>query len=249
MYMCLLFFFYSSLFFFFFFFNDTATTEIYTLSLHDALPLSTPETSRNICPSRNERAAMMSRRRARGSGSAEAASWRAVAGIVCLGRRPWNPYWTGVRSKSGAMPLSLPWVWRAARGVLPMPSAARARQHLRGRTSASGGRPPSLELPGRVPLDRNDFHVSVLVPKHVSDARHLRPGHIRVFRIPVRPDAAARFRDDFDEAFRRRLQDEFLLDLLEAAVTEDMAELLHRLLDVVQLERSPLVGHQKTRTA
>src|SRR5260370_33041103 len=35
--------FYSSFilpFFFFFFFNDTATTEIYTLSLHDALPIS-----------------------------------------------------------------------------------------------------------------------------------------------------------------------------------------------------------------
>src|SRR5471030_3526954 len=32
---CLLF------FFFFFFFNDTATTEIYTLSLHDALPIYT----------------------------------------------------------------------------------------------------------------------------------------------------------------------------------------------------------------
>src|SRR5258705_12541051 len=29
----------SSLSFFFFFFNDTATTEIYTLSLHDALPI------------------------------------------------------------------------------------------------------------------------------------------------------------------------------------------------------------------
>src|SRR2546421_9560018 len=27
---------------FFFFFNDTATTEIYTLSLHDALPISGP---------------------------------------------------------------------------------------------------------------------------------------------------------------------------------------------------------------
>src|SRR5258708_39959841 len=27
---------------FFFFFNDTATTEIYTLSLHDALPISLP---------------------------------------------------------------------------------------------------------------------------------------------------------------------------------------------------------------
>src|SRR2546422_9502339 len=30
----------SSLYLFFFFFNDTATTEIYTLSLHDALPIS-----------------------------------------------------------------------------------------------------------------------------------------------------------------------------------------------------------------
>src|SRR2546426_12296307 len=28
--------------FFFFFFNDTATTEIYTLSLHDALPIWSP---------------------------------------------------------------------------------------------------------------------------------------------------------------------------------------------------------------
>src|SRR5712664_4893043 len=33
---------YCSSFGFFFFFNDTATTEIYTLSLHDALPISTP---------------------------------------------------------------------------------------------------------------------------------------------------------------------------------------------------------------
>src|SRR5258705_8766304 len=30
------------LLFLFFFFNDTATTEIYTLSLHDALPISSP---------------------------------------------------------------------------------------------------------------------------------------------------------------------------------------------------------------
>src|SRR5256885_16248329 len=30
---------FTHLFFFFFFFNDTATTEIYTLSLHDALPI------------------------------------------------------------------------------------------------------------------------------------------------------------------------------------------------------------------
>src|SRR6266567_9647949 len=30
---------FSFLIYFFFFFNDTATTEIYTLSLHDALPI------------------------------------------------------------------------------------------------------------------------------------------------------------------------------------------------------------------
>src|SRR6266436_9706505 len=31
---------FSSIYFFLFFLNDTATTEIYTLSLHDALPIS-----------------------------------------------------------------------------------------------------------------------------------------------------------------------------------------------------------------
>src|SRR5215475_14980981 len=36
-----------SFFFFFFFFNDTATTEIYTLSLHDALPISWCRTDRH----------------------------------------------------------------------------------------------------------------------------------------------------------------------------------------------------------
>src|SRR6266851_1543869 len=35
-----MFLFYFFVIFFFFFFNDTATTEIYTLSLHDALPIS-----------------------------------------------------------------------------------------------------------------------------------------------------------------------------------------------------------------
>src|SRR5216684_9093396 len=40
--------------FFFFFFNDTATTEIYTLSLHDALPISS--TARNsTTPTRRRR--------------------------------------------------------------------------------------------------------------------------------------------------------------------------------------------------
>src|SRR6266850_7523410 len=43
---------YLCVFFFFFFFNDTATTEIYTLSLHDALPISARCAARNwsSCP-------------------------------------------------------------------------------------------------------------------------------------------------------------------------------------------------------
>src|SRR5215813_15538594 len=52
--------------FFFFFFNDTATTEIYTLSLHDALPISRHRVSgclhlsvpQNASPSRSSRLAV-----------------------------------------------------------------------------------------------------------------------------------------------------------------------------------------------
>src|SRR3712207_9135240 len=42
----------SSFFLFFFFFNDTATTEIYTLSLHDALPISPSSDTAAHHPSR-----------------------------------------------------------------------------------------------------------------------------------------------------------------------------------------------------
>src|SRR5260221_10465251 len=46
----------------FFFFNDTATTEIYTLSLHDALPI-----SRSFRPTSTRRSGTSSRRRSRRS--------------------------------------------------------------------------------------------------------------------------------------------------------------------------------------
>src|SRR3712207_8727045 len=54
--------------FFFFFFNDTATTEIYTLSLHDALPISTPGSSvavagsKKVKPARSWSSLLMSER-------------------------------------------------------------------------------------------------------------------------------------------------------------------------------------------
>src|SRR3712207_9390811 len=47
----------------FFFFNDTATTEIYTLSLHDALPISPVSTASSSTCSRRGSASTPSRRR------------------------------------------------------------------------------------------------------------------------------------------------------------------------------------------
>src|SRR5688572_33068375 len=44
------------LYFIFFFFNDTATTEIYTLSLHDALPILVLRVARALPARRSRRA-------------------------------------------------------------------------------------------------------------------------------------------------------------------------------------------------
>src|SRR2546421_5883210 len=60
--MCLFFPFFVSFFFFFFFFNDTATTEIYTLSLHDALPISRKPASQPTSACSTARPASRSRR-------------------------------------------------------------------------------------------------------------------------------------------------------------------------------------------
>src|SRR5215213_11591603 len=51
--------------FFFFFFNDTATTEIYTLSLHDALPICSPRLRRDLVRVLGLAAAAAPRARAR----------------------------------------------------------------------------------------------------------------------------------------------------------------------------------------
>src|SRR2546426_8353488 len=66
--------------FIFFFFNDTATTEIYTLSLHDALPISRaarrsgsparPRPARSHCVAENARGGTPAACRAAGTGRA-----------------------------------------------------------------------------------------------------------------------------------------------------------------------------------
>src|SRR2546425_1241873 len=71
---------------FFFFFNDTATTEIYTLSLHDALPISSVfQRGDNVC-----RYAITSRR--------SRVLSAAKGGI----RVPYRPFWI-TRSRSAVV--------------------------------------------------------------------------------------------------------------------------------------------------
>src|SRR2546425_9500930 len=74
-----------SLSFLFFFFNDTATTEIYTLSLHDALPIS-PRRRGGRRRSRRRRSACPdpprprgTRRAPRGRASSAPSAWGVVA--------------------------------------------------------------------------------------------------------------------------------------------------------------------------
>src|SRR2546422_11755793 len=106
---------------FFFFFNDTATTEIYTLSLHDALPISLTEgvpasvTSATSLP-------LPSRWRTR----------RSAAAGECA--------WTLSRSAREPTCASRVFVWRGA-------SAAAAATPRRG-SAARGGR--AARVPSRV---------------------------------------------------------------------------------------------------
>src|SRR2546421_3548013 len=68
--------------FFFFFFNDTATTEIYTLSLHDALPIS----HRLVRHLRHHHRAGGGRARPGGRGRGDRARRRGHARARSLGR-------------------------------------------------------------------------------------------------------------------------------------------------------------------
>src|SRR2546425_6992068 len=70
---------------FFFFFNDTATTEIYTLSLHDALPISTSSTFRKWHRLPSSAPAVTRRPWAQGSARSEehTSELQSLAYLVC----------------------------------------------------------------------------------------------------------------------------------------------------------------------
>src|SRR5256885_10824511 len=65
---------------FFFFFNDTATTEIYTLSLHDALPISGAVGLRRAA---GERQRQGSRRAFRGRSEEHTSELQSPCNLVC----------------------------------------------------------------------------------------------------------------------------------------------------------------------
>src|SRR6266496_6568149 len=92
-------------FFFLFFFNDTATTEIYTLSLHDALPISVGRV--------RSFSASLPTQRAAGSGDAERRRASVIAAACNRGlrlptpRRPQvTPFLTKLRSSLAARSTS-----------------------------------------------------------------------------------------------------------------------------------------------
>src|SRR2546428_13171500 len=147
----------QSLFFFFFFFNDTATTEIYTLSLHDALPI-----SRRRCSQRTRatRGRWLSRQRRYFSWAPSwhgrapnAGEWRSGAAFHTLKRHD------NVRESDPGLPAGAA---HAARALLQRARdlGRRAGAHLRAALGLRGprrrGRPAGgLRGPGRRRRERH----------------------------------------------------------------------------------------------
>src|SRR5438094_8292739 len=76
-----------------FFFNDTATTEIYTLSLHDALPISLPLPRRALRHDRRPRCKLRRRARAADRKSTRLnSSHRTISyAVFCLKKKTQTP--------------------------------------------------------------------------------------------------------------------------------------------------------------
>src|SRR5256885_10215955 len=127
---------------FFFFFNDTATTEIYTLSLHDALPISTCATDsrcRRRRPARSRRAMYCgSRPRAVEPGETQRGSGhelRVGSGVGAGGRRGVGT----VRRRRGDPR-------RAGAGAAGQAATAHGERDVAGGAAVAGGVPGVLAV-------------------------------------------------------------------------------------------------------
>src|SRR5579862_10016537 len=94
---------YIIFFSFFFFFNDTATTEIYTLSLHDALPIS--RATRRLPNSRSPRAGIRQRCRDRKSTRLNSSHSSISYAVFCLKKKK-----RLIRSARGGRDLFREWM-------------------------------------------------------------------------------------------------------------------------------------------
>src|SRR5260370_21045312 len=100
----------------FFFFNDTATTEIYTLSLHDALPISSCNVGAT-CEGGSGGAGSMRQETARSGrafppGALAYSSWSILMG------------WFKVRPRRARETAVLAWIWPRASAETTRPRAA-----------------------------------------------------------------------------------------------------------------------------
>src|SRR6476620_10836436 len=109
-------------FLFFFFFNDTATTEIYTLSLHDALPIGLRPASR---------AALAARRPARGDP-------RLPRGLEVAGDGPPGPAVAAARDRIGRRSALVPRRDRRRRRRPPGRRAAPPQRRREQRPASAG---------------------------------------------------------------------------------------------------------------
>src|SRR6266536_3083866 len=131
-----------SVFFFFmicFFFNDTATTEIYTLSLHDALPIGAYRGARSPTPVRNCTSPKPASSTGPGSASNAASHAR-----TCAGRALWRRSTTPNAAPASAIPAS-------SSPAVRSPSPAGSRPPT---MNAISGPPTSRTAPGPRPQAR-----------------------------------------------------------------------------------------------
>src|SRR3989449_4510070 len=128
------------LFFSFFFFNDTATTEIYTLSLHDALPILEP----HLELARIEVVPLHPRRVAIGPNVAGGADFGVELRLAALASHE-------LRAAGGVAPDPAGVGARRGRGGGAQPGERRVGRWLGGRRTTSELRPypvqPRLERP------------------------------------------------------------------------------------------------------
>src|SRR2546429_2808686 len=109
----------SRLYFVFFFFNDTATTEIYTLSLHDALPISVPRCWGFQCGTgRHPESAWWTREKDRKSTRLNSSHGYISYAVFCLKKK---------KSRSLITP---PCILSSAHSIDPQLSSAHRAEHL-----------------------------------------------------------------------------------------------------------------------